>query len=108
MITRDLATQVVTGYVDGVSQFSFTDTTNDATFTGTNGIIRFFEDDNVTGQRESAGGVATHISIYDGALTSAQVTALGGPQVPSGTPEPASMFLLGTGLAGLALASKRR
>jgi hypothetical protein len=108
VITRDAATQVVTGYVDGVSQFSFTDTTNDATFTGTNGIIRFFEDDNVTGQREASAGVATHISIYDGALTSAQVADLGGPGSASGVPEPASFLLRGMGLAGVGLAAKRR
>lgn len=49
IITRDSATSLVTGYVNGVQQISFTDSTSDATFTGPNGIIRFFEDDNVTG-----------------------------------------------------------
>jgi hypothetical protein len=108
IVTRDSATDVVTGYVDGVSQFTFTDSTNDATFTGTNGIMRFFEDDNVTGARESSAGLATRISIYDGALTSTEVAALGGPQLPTAVPEPASFLLLGTALAAFAFAARGR
>lgn len=64
-------TGVVTGYVNGIQEITFTDTTNDAVFDAANNIMWFFDDDNVTGQRESSAGLATHISIYDGALTTA-------------------------------------
>ena len=40
VLTRDSATQLVTGYVDGVQQIQFTDTTNDAVFSASNGIMR--------------------------------------------------------------------
>jgi hypothetical protein len=40
---------------------------------GTNGIIRFFEENNVTAGNEASGGLATHISIYDSALTTSDV-----------------------------------
>ncbi len=105
VLTRDSITNLVVGYVNGVQAISFTDGSGNGTFTGLNGIIQFFEDDNVTGGRESSGGVATHISIYDGALSASDVAALGGL---SSVPEPASFLLLGMGLAGIAIATKRR
>jgi hypothetical protein len=61
VLTRDSITNLVVGYVNGVQAISFTDGSGNGTFTGLNGIIQFFEDDNVTGGRESSGGVATHI-----------------------------------------------
>src|SRR5665213_2266070 len=108
VLTRDSATGVVTGYVDTVRQFSFTDTSTIAVFSGPSQIMRFFEDDTVTGENEASSGVATRISVYDGALTSAEVAALGGPSLPSAVPEPASFLLSGIGLAALMISARRK
>ncbi len=88
VLTLDGSTGDVVGYVDGTQEISFTDSGNDAVFSAANGIIRFFEDDNVTGGRESSAGVATQIAIYDGALTADEVAQLGGPSPITATLEP--------------------
>jgi len=105
VLTRDAGTNTVTGYVNGVQQLTFNDGASFAIFGATNNIIRFFEDDNITDQREASAGLATEIQIYNGALTSAQVEALGGPSAaPSSVPEPAALTLVGFGLLSLGLA----
>jgi hypothetical protein len=105
VLTRDAGTGVVTGYVNGAQQLAFTDSTSIAVFGASNNIIRFFEDDNVTGQGEASGGRATEIQIYNGALSNADVLALGGPSTTpvSGVPEPAALTLVGFGLLSLGL-----
>lgn len=92
VLTRDNSTGLVVGYVDGVQQISFTDTTSDAVFNAANNIINFFQDDDVTGGRESSSGSVTEIRIYDGALTASEVADL------SSVPEPTSLVLAGAGL----------
>ena len=110
VITRDFSTQTLTGYFNGISQFSFNDSGSIGTFTGASGIIRFFEDDFATSQREASGGLATRISLYDGALSAAQVAALSGPSLPAapGVPEPSSFVLLGSALMAVGFAARRR
>jgi hypothetical protein len=72
VLTRDpLGT--VTGYVNGVQQFQFSDSGGAAIINAGN-TIRFFRDDNNAGEA-SAGSVA-RIRVYDGMLTAAQVAAL--------------------------------
>jgi concanavalin A-like lectin/glucanase superfamily protein len=71
VVTRD-TTGTVTGYVDGVQQFQFSDT-------GSLGVInsntlRFFRDDG--GSSESSAGSVARIRLYNGALSSTQVAAL--------------------------------
>jgi hypothetical protein len=72
VLTRD-TTGTVTGYVDGVQQFQFSDTSSLAVISGSN-ALRFFRDDGGSG--ESAAGSVARIRLYNGALTASQVSAL--------------------------------
>jgi Concanavalin A-like lectin/glucanases superfamily len=104
-LTRDNSTGVVVGYVNGVQQISFTDSTSDAVFNAANNIINFFQDDNVTGGRESSAGSVKQIRIFDTALSASEIAALGT------VPEPSSVVMIATGLVctGLrTLRSRRR
>ncbi len=72
-LTRDSSKNVI-GYVNGVEQFNFSDT-SDYGLIDTANTLRFFIDDNSTGGEESA-GAAARIRLYDGPLNAAQVAAL--------------------------------
>ena len=97
-ITRD-ASGLFTGYVNGVQQFSFTDSSTLATFSGASTVARFFQDDTVTGGREASGGFVDYLRIYDVALSAGEVAALGNP---SPVPEPGTWALMAGGLGLLA------
>ena len=94
-LTRNSGTQLVTGSVNGVQQFSFTDTTNDAVFSTTGGQINFFQDDNATGQREASGGTVTRITIN-------------GAPVPEASTTVSLGLLLALGLGGLVVTARRK
>jgi hypothetical protein len=94
-LTRSSA-GMVTGYVNGVQQFSFDDANGQALFTGPGAIARFFDDEN---QVEDPTGIASYIRIYDTALDGAQVAALAAP-VPEA--ETYALMLAGLGLVGFA------
>jgi hypothetical protein len=105
-LTRDAA-NLVTGYVNGVAQFSFTDSGGDGAFSPINNIINFFQDDGVAGGGESSSGSVDQIRIYDAALSAANVLALGGPKLPGAVPEPSGVILVATGLALAGLGGRR-
>ncbi|MDQ3913306.1 MAG: CSLREA domain-containing protein [Actinomycetota bacterium] len=75
VITRNSG-GTVAGYVNGVQQFSFTDSSNDAVIGGED-VLRFFRDNQSDGvtTEHSAGSVA-RIRLYDAALDAAEVAAL--------------------------------
>jgi hypothetical protein len=107
-LTRDNSSGLVVGYINGVQQLSFTDSTSDAVFSAANNIINFFMDDNVTSGSESSSGSVNQIRIYDSALDASSVAALGGPKsTATVTPEPSGLTMVATGLGAVALGARR-
>ncbi|MFL6374830.1 MAG: LamG-like jellyroll fold domain-containing protein [Pyrinomonadaceae bacterium] len=75
VITRD-ASNVVTGYINGTSAWSFTDSSNLGVIDGHN-TLRFFQDNTSGGAAgEASSGSVARIRIWDGVLSSGQVAAL--------------------------------
>ena len=118
VLTRDSGTNLVTGYLNGVSMWSFVDGGALAVFSGANDIVQFFKDDFNTGQTEASGGFADYIRIYDGALdsTQAQCVGTGGSVANCGipsqggnnVPEPGSLALIGAAALAAGLRRRRR
>jgi hypothetical protein len=76
VITRDDFTSMVVGYVNGNQEISFTDDTDLAIFDATDNIVRFFQDDDSTSNRESSSGRVDCIKIWDGPLTATEISQL--------------------------------
>ena len=93
-LTRNSATHLLTGSVNGVQQFSFADTDNNAVFSTAGGQINFFQDDTVTGQREASGGTVTRITIN--------------APVPEASTTVSFGLLLALGLGGLVVTTRKK
>jgi hypothetical protein len=83
VLTRDASGQVA-AYVNGVQQFSFTDTAGYTELAGNS--FNLLIDDFVTAQGEASAGMVARVRLFDGALTALEVAALdGNPPLPCGS-----------------------
>lgn len=82
VITRD-ANGTVFGYVDGVQQFTFTDSGSLAVISPES-RLRFFRDNEFGANSEHTSGVVARIRLFDTPLTSDEVDAL--DRLPSASP----------------------
>jgi hypothetical protein len=98
VLTRDSATDIVTGYVNGQQRFSFVDTALDATHP--NDRLYFFADDRFQGgASDASGGTINYLRMFNGALTASEVNALFLASPPLAVPEAPVAALLSIGLA---------
>ncbi len=95
------AAGLVQGYVNGALAISFDDSVNAPSNTAifNPAVMRFFHDDNPTGQREAAAGFVDYIRVYD----------VANAVVGGAVPEPASWLtmIFGFGATGAALRRRR-
>lgn len=101
LLTRIASTNTLSGYANGVSQFSIVDGAGAGIFSTTGARMVFFRDDNVFPGEESSGAV-TSIRIFDRGLSPTEVVALYAP-----IPEPGTWALTLVGLGMLGWASMR-
>jgi hypothetical protein len=94
ILTRDGTSNQLKGYLDGTLEFTANDSTGLGIFNATSDhIVQFFRDDADTGGNEVASGFVDQIKVWDGVLTSAQI---------SGVPEPSSALFFIGGMAAMA------
>ena len=111
IVTRDSATNSLVGYLNGVQQFTYADTSNYGVFSSPNNIAEFFHDDTHTGGREASAGSVDFIRVFNGALTSTEAATLYANGVSTTVPEPsqfAVIAIFGVGLAALGLRARKR
>lgn len=101
VITRDAASNVITGYVNGQTEFVINQNVVD-TASAFNASFAFsLSDSPGAGARPFLGGRVDSVRIYNGALTAAEVKSLYVADVPLAIPEPSTYALLGVGVVAL-------
>jgi hypothetical protein len=79
VLTRDDATDVLRAYIGGVEVWNLHDAAGDAVFSAPDRMMRFFQDDNTSGQAEAQAGFVDRIRIFDATLDAGQVLSLINP-----------------------------
>lgn len=83
VLTRDATTKTVTGYTNGVKQWSFVDNGSAAVFSQAGNLLKLFIDD-TSNSDESGPGTVDRVRTYKGVLTAAEVTSLQNGGLPPG------------------------
>lgn len=86
LLTRNGSTGEIKGYVQGNLEVDFIDSDGAGIFTGPNNLIKFFQDDFATGQREASGGTVTRIEIFDQPITPSMVSSVNPSRSPPTLP----------------------
>jgi hypothetical protein len=107
VLTREGASQTISGYVNGLLRFSFADTGGLGELTAANKGIYLFMDDLVVANEASAGSVDL-LRVFNQSLNAAQVLELYQNGAPSVVPEPSTWALLTIGLAFVGVVAWRR
>ncbi|MEA2264738.1 MAG: hypothetical protein QOE27_321 [Solirubrobacteraceae bacterium] len=86
VLTRSPAGQLV-GYVDGLQQFSFDDSSSGLGVISPEGVLRFFRDnDTGSATSEHAAGAVARIRVWNGPLNPVEVAGLAAGSGPTPTP----------------------
>lgn len=97
VLTRDSSTNVVTAFVNGQQSFSFLDTAGEAAMPGLSNRLSLFIDDSNSAQ--ASGGTVNYLRVYNGSMSSAEVSAIYAAGPPLSIPEPSvtALLLAGSG-----------
>ncbi len=107
VITRNAATDTITGFVNGVQQYVINDNVKNTPDAITAGF-RFSLRDGSRITLASLGGRVDYVRVYNGALTTAEVGELFAAGAPLAIPEPETYALFGAGLIAYFLSRRSR